>query len=94
MPLFPPPGELSSLFSPETNPLLLQAGPLLDVKLPIDRETGEQRPFAFIAYKHPISGETYITLINLEITSIPGDQLTFDIVSRLLLCYVRVQHPF
>ena len=28
----------------------------MDVKLPVDRETGEQRPFAFIAFKHPISG--------------------------------------
>ena len=26
------------------------------MKLPVDRETGEQRPYAFIAFKHPISG--------------------------------------
>jgi len=44
--------------------LFLQAGPLLDVKLPVDRETGEQRPFAFIAFKHPESGPYAERLFN------------------------------
>lgn len=44
--------------------LFVQAGPLLDVKLPVDRETGEQRNFAFIAYKHPISGPYAERLFN------------------------------
>ena len=43
----PPPPQLYFPF---------QAGPLLDVKLPVDRDTGEQRPYAFVAFKHPISG--------------------------------------
>ncbi|KAL5271188.1 hypothetical protein ACHWQZ_G001732 [Mnemiopsis leidyi] len=44
--------------------LFVQAGPLLDIKLPVDRETGEQRPFAFIAFKHPISGPYAERLFN------------------------------
>ena len=37
---------------------------MLDVKLPVDRETGEQRPFAFIAFKHPESGPYAERLFN------------------------------
>lgn len=44
--------------------LFVQAGPLLDVKLPVDRDTGEQRPYAFVAFKHPISGPYAERLFN------------------------------
>ena len=44
--------------------LFLNAGPLEKVTIPRDKETGKQKPFAFILFCHPESVKYAVILLN------------------------------